>query len=323
MKKSLLIAFLMATVFSQIHAHAERNADGPQADCDGLAVATGPAGKGYSKLFADMQKVAGNTVKLCEVNTEGGLDNLTTLSTKGADVGIVPIDALKQMAGGDENIQSLQVVATLNSNFLHVVTSAVGVTYAGEKKYFGLSQGDSKTVHVTRFSELRGQPVAAVGSAQLLIRQLDKQLDYKMRIIDVSSDAEAFKMVQQGKVLAAFSVAGWPHGALKNLKQDTNLTLVPFDAPISGPYNVKPFSYKGLGVYNVQALSVQNVLVTRPFSGGAKIQQVGALKRVLVDNLSDLKDGKFEPGWNEIKSLDGAVEWAKFQQTMTLQKVKK
>lgn len=324
MKKSLLIASLLAIALAQTEpAFAAREADGPQADCDGLAIATGPAGKGYSKLFADMQKVAGGNVKLCEVNTEGGLDNLTTLSTKGADVGIVPIDALKQMAGGDENIQALQVVATLNSNFLHVVTSAVGVTYAGESKYFGLSKADSKTVMISRFSQLRGQTVAAVGSAQLLIRQLDKQLDYKMRIIDVASDAKAFEMVQQGKVLAAFTVAGWPHGVLKNLKQETNLTLVPFDAPLSGPYVVKPFSYKGLGVYNVQALSVQNVLVTRPFSGGAKIQQVAALKRVLLDNLSDLKDGKFEPGWNEIKSLDSTVEWAKFQGEATSAKVKK
>lgn len=312
MKRILITLSLLALALTQcIPAQAARDADGPQADCDGLSVATGPAGKGYSKLFADAKKVAGSAVTLCEVNTEGGLDNLTTLSTKGADVGIVPIDALKQMAGGDENIQALQVVATLNSNYLHVIVKADGVTYAGEKKW-GIIAGENKTVRITRFSDLKGQTVAAVGSAQLLIHQLNKQLGYNMRIIDADSDAAAFKMVQDSKVLATFSVAGWPHGALKNLKQDSNLTLVPFDAPLTGPYVVKPFSYKSLGVYNVQALSVQNVLVTRPFSGGAKIAQVAALKRALAENLSDLKDGKFEPGWNEIKSLDSPVEWAKF-----------
>lgn len=311
MKKSLLLLCLTLLTTMTIPAAAGRDPDGPQAECDGLSVATGPAGKGYSKLFADMKSIAGARVTLCEVNTEGGLDNLNTLSTKGADVGIVPVDALKAMAGGDENIQALQVVATLNSNYLHVVTSAAGVTYAGETKWL-VMKGDSRTVRITRFSELRGQSVAAVGSAQLLVRQLDKQLGYGMRILDVATDSKAFEMVQKGQVLAAFTVAGWPHGAIKNLKQDSNLVLVPFDAPVGAPYNVKPFSYKNLGVYNVQALSVQNVLVTRPFSGGAKIQEVANLKRLIADGLPSLKDGKFEPGWNEIKSLDGNVDWPKF-----------
>lgn len=310
MKKSILFACLLALASV---SRAEKIDGAPQADCDGLSIATGPAGKGYSKLFADMKKISGGKLALCEVNTEGGLDNLTVLSTKGADVGIVPIDALKHLAVSDESIQQLQVVATMNSNFLHVIVSAAGVTYAGEKKWMGLSQGDSKTVRVTRFTELRGQPVAVVGSAQLMVRALDKALGMNMRIVDVSTDTKAFDMVAKGQVLAVLTTAGWPHGAVKNLPLNSGLTIAPFDAPIGAPYNVRPLTYKNLGVYNVQALSVPNVLVTRPFSGAAKIQEVASLKRLLADNLVDLKDGKFEPAWNEIKSLDGNVDWARFK----------
>ena len=74
---------------------------------------------------------------------------------------------------------------------------------------------------------------------------------------------------------------------------------------------MRPFSYKNIGVYNVQALAVQNVLVTRPFSG-SKTGDVAALKQMLERELLELKDGDFEPGWNEIKSLDAKVEWARF-----------
>ena len=74
---------------------------------------------------------------------------------------------------------------------------------------------------------------------------------------------------------------------------------------------MRPFSYKNIGVYNVQALSVQNVLVTRPFAGN-KTNDVAAIKQMLQRELPELKDGDYEPGWNEIKSLDAKLDWALF-----------
>ena len=103
------------------------------------------------------------------------------------------------------------MVATLNRNFLHVVTSRDGYQVEGPKK-FRVLQGDMRTVRINKLSELRGQTVALVGSAQLLVRQLDKTLGLNMRYCDVGSDAEAFKQVLAGCAYAAFSVAGWPHG---------------------------------------------------------------------------------------------------------------
>jgi TRAP-type uncharacterized transport system substrate-binding protein len=309
MKKSVLIGMLLSMVVS--FAHASKVDGAPSAACDGLRIATGPAGKGYSKLYSDLVRVAKNDVALCEVNTEGGLDNLTTLSIKKADVGIVPLDALKQMSQGDENIANLQVVATLNSNFLHVVVSAGGYTFDGPKKY-GFMKGDSKTVRITKLSDLRGAPVALVGSAQLMVRQLDKLLGYGMQYIDVPTDDAAFKMVQAGQAFAAFTVSGWPSGPIGRLNQASGLTLVPFDVSINGPYSVRRLSYKNIGVYDVPSLSVPNLVVTRPFSG-SKINEVAALKQVMVKNLSDLKDGDYEPAWNEIKTLDAPIDWQKFK----------
>lgn len=309
MKNKLLISVVMFLSMSAT-ANAAKVDGAPTGPCEGLKIATGPAGKGYSKLVADIQRVAPGQISLCEVNTEGGLDNLTTLSVKKADVGIVPLDALKKMAIGDENIANLQVVATLNSNYLHIVASSVGVTFQGPKK-FGFMQGDSKVVRFTKLTDLRKQPVALVGSAQLMVRQLDKVIGLEMQYIDVGSDAAAFKMVQSGQVMAAFSVAGWPHGAINNLNQDSRLTLLPVDITnITGAYSVRPYTYKNLGVYNVPAIAVPNLLVTRPFVG-KKTGDVLNLKAVIAKSLPELKDGDYEPGWNEIKTLDGNVEWAK------------
>ncbi len=308
MKNTLLLALMFGLTVSA--AHAAKVDGAPAAACDGLKVATGPAGKGYSKLFSDMTRVSRNSLSLCEVNTEGGLDNLTTLSIKKADVGIVSMDALKKMSEGDQNIKNLLVVAALNSNYLHIVTSANGYTIEGPKKY-GVLKGDSKSVRISKMSELRGAPVALVGSAQLLVRQLDKSLGYNMRYIDVDSDDAAFKKVMKGEAYAAFTIAGWPHGQITRLAQNSGLTLAGFDVPAPSTYNVRPFSYKNIGVYNVQALAVQNVLVTRPFSG-SKTNDVAALKQMLARELPELKDGDYEPGWNEIKSLDAKVEWPAF-----------
>ena len=303
-----ILAFGLCTCALAYGARIEGAPSGP---CQGLKMATGPADKGYSKLFADLVRVSNNAIPLCEVNTEGGLDNLTTLSMKKADVGIVPIDALEQMKAGDANIAALQVVATLNSNFLHVVTSSRGYQIEGAKK-FGVLQGDMRTVRINKLSELRGKTVALVGSAQLLVRQLDKTLGLHLRYVDVGSDAEAFKQVMAGSAYAAFSVAGWPHGNISKLASNSGLTLVGVDMAVNAPYAVRPFSYKNIGVYNVKALSVQNVLVTRPFSG-RKSADVAALKQRIARELGELKDGDFEPAWNEITTLDGEVKWARFQ----------
>lgn len=292
--KKVILATLFALV--SVTTLAAPATDAPAAECEGVKVATGPKGKGYSTLFADMQKVLGSKVALCEVNTAGGLDNLNALSTKEADIGFVQLDTWNDMKNGDENIAALQVVMPLNNNYLHVVTLSSGFNQEVAKKYFGT---EKKLVVINNFSDLRGQRVALVGSAQLLGRKLDKQLGYNMQFVDVKSDQEAFDMVKKAQVAAAFTVSGWPSGTVKNLSQSDGLTLVPFNAPISEPYKVKPLNYKNIAVYNNNSLAIQNVLVSRPFSG-QRAANVSAIQAGLMRNLTELKEGNYQPAWNEV-----------------------
>lgn len=292
--KNVIIAALL--VLFSATAIAAPAADAPAPDCEGVKVATGPKGKGYSTLFADMQKVLGSKTAMCEVNTTGGLDNLNALSTKEADMGFVQVDTWNDMKNGDENIAALQVVMPLNNNYLHVVTLSSGFTQDVAKKYFGT---EKKLVVINSFSDLRGQRVALVGSAQLLGRKLDNQLGYNMQFIDAKSDAEAFDMVKKAQVAAAFTVSGWPSGTVKSLSQADGLTLVPFNAPISEPYKVKPLNYKNIAVYNNNSLAIQNILVTRPFTGQRQAN-VAAIQAGILRNLTELKEGNYQPAWNEV-----------------------
>jgi len=114
----------------------------------------------------------------------------------------------------------------------------------------------------------------------------------------VKSDNEAFALVKNGKVAAAFTVSGWPSGTVSALSQSSGLTLVPFDAPASDPYRVKALNYKNIAVYNMNSLGVQNMIVTRQFTG-ARQATVAAFRQCITANMDELKQGRYEPGWNE------------------------
>ncbi len=308
MKKMIIASAFAALALPVFAAPA---ADAPPADCNGIAVATGPAGKGYSMLFRDMQKVCGGVVKMCEVKTTGGLDNLNALSTKEADIGFVQVDTWNTMKNGDDGIAALQYMFPTNYNFLHVLVNANG-QYQPDTSTMGKLMKRGSTVYVNKFTDLRGKTVAVVGSAALLGRQLDKQLGYGMRFVDAPNDKAAIDMVKTGQVAAMLTVSGWPSGVVNSLSQSDNITMVPFDAPIGEPYKVKPLNYKSIAVYNSNTLGVPNALVTRPFTG-PRAQQVAALRSCILNNLTELKEGKYQPAWNEVNPSGTVGNMTKFK----------
>ena len=82
-----------------------------------------------------------------------------------------------------------------------------------------------------RFSSLRGQRVAVVGSTALLGRKLEQRLRYGLHFVDVETDDQAFQLVTSGKVAAALTVSGWPSGTVGARlwpKPDDRLSLAPF-----------------------------------------------------------------------------------------------
>ncbi|HET6338060.1 MAG TPA: hypothetical protein VFG30_32785 [Polyangiales bacterium] len=283
-----------------------------RSDCQ-LRVATGKRGKIFSKMLRDMRGLCGSQVQLCEVESEGGLQNTNALSANEADLGFVQIDTLQAMKQSDENIAALQAVLPMNANLLHILARREGYTVHGERSFSTLWRREDKTVVVTRLSDLKGLPVAVVGSAQLLGRMLDRTFGYGWRFVDLASDEQAIAALKAGEVAAVFFMSGWPSGSLDAVARDSGIALVAFDLPAQSPYQLVRKNYPKLGVFNLPFLAAPNLLVTRPFKpDGTRGHLVATLQRCIVSNLDALQEGAFEPGWKEIKNPKEVYGWQRF-----------
>jgi TRAP-type uncharacterized transport system substrate-binding protein len=156
-------------------------------------------------------------------------------------------------------------------------------------------------------------PVALVGSAQKLVRVVDRTNRLGMSPYDVETDEQALGMLKAGRVAAVFSTSGWPSGVIGKLKRESNLKLLAFDLPASAPYQIVRKNYNNLGAYNVNFLSAPNLLVSRPFkANGVNGKAVAALQSCIARNLNNLQEGRFEPAWGEVRNVNDTYGWPRF-----------
>jgi TRAP-type uncharacterized transport system substrate-binding protein len=297
----------------------------PAAQCS-ITFGTGPAGKGYSKMYANFHTMCPQ-IPTCEQTSEGALDNLDLLISKKADVALTGAFTLSNMLGGDEQYKQIQVVSSLHSNLVHILTMSNGFTTPGAmvagapvknpkySQFNPLSKepemipgpmvaGPANRVEINKFTDLKGRPVGLVGSAQFIARKLDKTAGHNMAFTDYENDQKAMADLKAGKIYAVLTVAAWPHGVIDKLKSDSGYKLVNYDLQPTAPLSVVKKAYKGLGQFNVELLAEPNLLVTRPFSaGGENAKLVAAIKSCLVTNIGKFKDGKFEAAWNEVNDM--------------------
>jgi TRAP-type uncharacterized transport system substrate-binding protein len=294
-------------------AHVSAQKPTVVAGSEPLRIATGKKGKGYSKLFADIQTVCGTQVALTEVETEGGLQNLTTLAANKADLGFVQLDTLQDLKASDQAIGTLQAVLPLNVNLLHIVARADGFSSVGPQRYWGLLKGETTTAPVAKFSDLKGLPVAVVGSARALGRALNSGQAMQMQFVDVNTDEQAFAKLQAGEVAGVLSTSGWPSGPIQKLKRESALRLLPYDVAVQPPYQLARKNYENLDAFNHVFLAAPNLLVTHPFTAtGAKGKMVAALQACIVKNLVTLQEGQFESAWREVRNTSDTYGWPRF-----------
>ena len=307
--KQISLALLTLSLLTAFQTSAQTEVVAPS---NALRIATGKKGKGYSKLFANINTVCGDKVALTEVETEGGLQNLTTLAANQAELGFAQLDTLQDMKSSDEAIGALQAVLPLNMNLLHILANAEGYNYRTEKKYLVMG-GDTVNVPVTNFSDLKGLPVAVVGSARALGRVLDRSNAMGIQFVDVETDEQALAKLNAGKVAAIFSTSGWPSGPVQRLKRNSGLILVKFDMPVRPPYQIVKKNYENLDTFNHSFLAAPNLLVTRAFSAsGVNGRAVATLQNCIQKNLVNLQEGQFEPAWPEVKNLSDTFGWPRF-----------
>lgn len=308
--KTLAVIAVAIAAMTYPFVHAQ---DRTAASDDGLRIATGQKGKGYSRLFADLRSVCGNQSPITEVVTEGGLQNLTTLAANRAELGFVQLDTLQDMKESDEAIGSLLALMPVNTNLLHILARSKGYTYRGPDKLWGALPGDQITVIPGKFSELKGLPVAVVGSARKLGRTLDRSYSMNFQFTDVETDEQALNLLRTGKVAALFSTSGWPSGPIQQLKRESNLKLLSFDLAVQPPYQLVRKNYENLDTFNHEFLAAPNLLVTRPVStDGATGKAVLGLMSCIQKNLRSLQEGKYEPAWAEVKNSSETYGWPRF-----------
>ena len=311
---------LVALLFALIALPSQGKEAGPviesatAAECNGLRVATGPKGKGYSVTFEDMRNFCGSEVELCERRTDGAIDNLTDLSLKNADIGMTSVFVYQTMKDGDPNIARLQQVMALNHNFIHPLINARGwpATVNTGKAWYTMGLGKDRSEvqlqpPIQKMSELKGKVVGMVGSGKLTIRRLNDILQMNMQLVDMKNDSEAVESLKAGRIQGAITVAGWPNGVIQQLTAEDGVQMVPFDLIASDPFIVGKVNYKSIGQYNINALGDPNILVARPFEG-EKAALVAKLKSCLVAKLKVLKDNGRSSAWNEITDTDKAFK---------------
>jgi TRAP-type uncharacterized transport system substrate-binding protein len=157
-------------------------------------------------------------------------------------------------------------------------------------------------VVIRKFSELKGMTVAVLGSAQLIGQTLERQVGYGMKFVVADNDDQALTMLKGGQVQAIFTLGGWPLPAIVRLKTSGGVQLVDFDLEPRSPYLSVKRNYQNLDAFNLNFLGVSNLLVTRPFkAGGAMAGKVATLQSCIKHHLDDLQEGRFQPGWKEVK----------------------
>ncbi len=296
-KLGIATGVFLATVASPVVAQETHT------DCS-LRIGSGPNGKIYELMVQDIQRVCGAEVSVCSIPSVGGLPNLMMLSASQAELGIVQLDTLTQMAmGGDENIAALQAVMPLHTNLLHILSLRTGakvgtirigdtdVPWTGEVKVF------------KKFSDLRGARVAVVGSTQLLGQTLNHQTGYDMEFLIAESDDQAIKMLRDNQVQAVFTDGGWPLPSISRHLPASGLMLVEYDLPVNAPFVAVKRNYENLDAFNFSFLGIPNLLITRPFrSTGELGKRVATLQRCLLSHIDDLQEGRYQAGWKEIKN---------------------
>lgn len=307
---TISLALITLGLLAALQAQAQTEAAAPS---NALRVATGKKGKGYSKLFANIQAVCGDKVALTEVETEGGLQNLTTLAANQAELGFAQLDTLQDMKDSDEAIGALQAVLPLNMNLLHIVARDQGYSYRTETRYGGLLGGEKVTLPVERFSDLKDLPVAVVGSARKLGRELGRRFGMNFQFVDVETDEQGLAKLMAGQVAGLFSTSGWPSGPLLKLKRDSGLRLVQFDMAVQPPYQLVRKNYENLDVFNHKFLAAPNLLLTRAFTpGGNNGRAVATLQSCIQKNLVNLQEGQFEPAWRDVRNSADTFGWPRF-----------
>lgn len=323
MKKTLLCTLIVAAM-----ANSALAADDPAYE---IVFGSGPELKGYYPLANDVVKACGSTVSIQNLATNGGADNLIRMAKGDVDVALVQLSTLEDSAKERPAYREYRAIASINANLLHGLTRKGGYTFTGPSKtvdggWFKKDKvvaGESRHFEPTNMTDLKGQTVAAVGTAAQVLNEINNanKLDMIIRDRDPDGnaldDAKAMQAVREGKVVAMFTVSGWPFGMLKKASpENAGLTTINFNlAPTSTKQQIVTVDYDSIGVVGAKFIGVPNLLIAQGYEKGTPgYNNVVKFQNCLMSNWKNLRNTRgAHPGWKEATDPSNTYGWPKFE----------
>jgi hypothetical protein len=134
-----------------------------------------------------------------------------------------------------------------------------------------------------------------------------------MELLLAETDDIAVKMLQSNQVQAFFTDGGWPLPSVAGRLPSSGLALVEFDLPAPPRFTIVQRTYQNLDSFNNKYLGSPNMLVTRPFrANGDMGKKVAALQSCLIRHLDELKEGRFQAAWKDVKDPLNTLGIARF-----------
>ncbi len=275
MKRILAIALMLVMLLSL-------------ASCGGSAMSMGtggPAGTYYAYggiLAQYITQKAGINVTV--VSTGGSKVNIQGIDAGDYQLGTVQSDVLSYAWEGtrsfeeDGKVDSFRVVAGLYAEAVQLITMDPEIKTVADLKGKSVSIGDNG-------SGVYFNAVDVLASAGLTVDDIKPQY----QSFDDSTDA-----LKDGKIDAAFIVAGAPTPAITELCATTDARLVPIDGayaeklmkdnPFYTVYDIPADTYKG----QTEAVKTVTVKATLIVSADASEEDVYALTASIFDNIDDI-----------------------------------
>lgn len=293
-----IIAAIVAVAASMTIAHAQEDAASPV----GLTIAGGGGAKQgsvYSSVLATLsQRCSTDNMKLTEVNTSGGVENLTLLRTRKVRAAIVPNDLL--YAAKLENpasVSNLKVVIPLHNEDVHLFARD-DVKTEGGFNVLGKQIGGT-SIEFNRPEDLKGRVVGAVGGSAVTARVLSELLDIGFTVKNYESNLALAKALTAKEIDAGLVVAGSPSPVVDSLR---GFKLLPLrgNTNTNAVYTATKIQYAHMGNNRAaDTLSTQALLVAGPFRGQEAIGQLASLRSCFLKNLDAIADADgSHPVWS-------------------------
>lgn len=177
---------------------------------------------------------------------------------------------------------------------------------------FGKNLGGTKT-QLSSLADLEGVKVGAWGGSYTTARAISYLGGVKYETVQYEDDKKALAALNSGEIAAIVAVGGQPLKFASTL--NASYKLLKIDSALADKvkaYQKARVNYRNLGADSTETVAARSMLIVKNYSTPARREKLGALKRCIMANIGEFKEGTgHHPKWNDVE-LDSPVSWAMY-----------